>query len=225
MAAGFRSRLAEKLADSIVAPLPQATPRRVVGPVRLPKKATAVLGMRRAGKTTFLHQIRREKILSGVPRERLPYLNFEDEQLAGLPAAELGLILEEYYRNFPELRGKQTVTWCLDEIQVVPGWEQFVRRVLDAEQVEVLVSGSSAALLSREIATAMRGRAWEIVIHPFSFAEYLLHHGQATPQQPEFLPAAERSALERAFLDYLGTGGFPEAQGLDAATRRRLLVD
>ena len=56
------------------------------------------------------------------------------------------------------MRGRETVTWCFDEIQVVPGWERFVRRLLDAEKVEVFLSGSSAALLSREIATAMRGR-------------------------------------------------------------------
>jgi predicted AAA+ superfamily ATPase len=79
--------------------------------------------------------------------------------------------------------------------------------------------------LSREIATAMRGRAWEVVIHPFSFEESLRHHGQAVPQLPDFLSAPERSVLERAFLDYLAAGGFPEAQGLDTPTRLQLLRD
>jgi predicted AAA+ superfamily ATPase len=221
----FRSLLAEKLADSLVAALPQATPRRVHGAVSLPGKATAVVGMRRAGKTTFLHQLRRERVERGAPRERLPYINFEDERLAGLGAKHLHLLLEEYYRRYPAVRGQETVTWCLDEIQVVPGWERFARRVLDSEKVELFVSGSSAALLSREVATAMRGRAWEVVIHPFSFEEVLRHRGQAIPAHPDFLAAPERSALERAFLDYLATGGFPEAQGLDAATRQRLLSD
>ncbi|MBI5481376.1 MAG: ATP-binding protein [Deltaproteobacteria bacterium] len=221
----FRARLAEKLADSLVAPLPSLTPRRLHGPVSLPRQATAVIGMRRAGKTTFLHQMRQERAAGGVARELLPYLNLEDEQLAGLAAGDLGLALEEYYRRFPALRGTATVTWCFDEIQVVPGWERFVRRVLDSEQVEVFLSGSSAALLSRELATAMRGRAWEVVIHPFSFAEYLVHHRRVVPATPGFLAAAERSALERDYLDYLTVGGFPEAQGLDAATRQRLLVN
>jgi hypothetical protein len=52
---GFRARLAEKLADSLFDPLPAATPRRVHGTATLPGKATAVIGMRRAGKTTYLH--------------------------------------------------------------------------------------------------------------------------------------------------------------------------
>ena len=224
-AARYRTRLAEKLAEGLSAPLPDATRRRVHGAVHLKGKATAVIGMRRAGKTTFLHQIRRERMAHGVPRHRLPYVNFEDEQLAGLGAEHLGFLLEEYYRRFPETRGRETVTWCLDEIQTVPGWERFVRRVLDEEKVEVFVSGSSAALLSREVATAMRGRAWEVVIHPFSFEEYLRHHALPVPKRPSFLPARERSALERAFLDYLTVGGFPEAQGLAAATRVRLLAD
>jgi predicted AAA+ superfamily ATPase len=77
-----------------------------------------------------------------------------------------------------------------DEVQTVPGWERFIRRILDTEKVEVLISGSSAALLSREITTAMRGRAWEVVIHPFGFEEYLRHHGHAVPDRADFLPVA-----------------------------------
>jgi len=221
----FRTRLAEKLADSLAGPLPEGTPRRVHGAITLPGKATAVIGMRRAGKTTYLHQLRRERLEGGVARERLPYVSFEDEQLVGLAAKDLNLLLEEYYRRFPALRGSAKVTWCLDEIQVVPGWERFVRRVLDSEKVEIVLSGSSAALLSRELATAMRGRAWEVVIHPFSFEEYLRHHGHRVPERPELLAAAARSALERAFLEYLTVGGFPEAQGHDTPTRHRLLSD
>lgn len=221
----LRALLAEKLADSLSAPFPAATPRRVHGTVNFPGKATAVIGMRRAGKTTFLHQMRRERHERGIERARLPYINFEDERLAELKAQDLHLLIEEHHRRFPALRGRQTVIWCFDELQVVASWERFIRRLLDTEKVEVSLSGSSAALLSREIATAMRGRAWEVVIHPFSFEEYLRHHGHAVPQPPDFLAGPERSALERAFLDYLTVGGFPEAQGLDASIRLRLLQD
>lgn len=221
----FKQRLTTKLAESLSADLPEGTPRIVWGRVALPGKATAVIGMRRAGKTMFLHQLRRERLQAGGKRERLPYVNFEDEQLAGLEAGQLHLVVEEYYRRYPALRGKQVVTWCLDEIQVVAGWERFVRRLLDEEKVEVFLSGSSAALLSREIATAMRGRAWEVRLYPFSFSESLRHQGQAVPDRPQFQTPAERSQIERAFLDYLVTGGFPEATGLDVASRRRLLQD
>jgi predicted AAA+ superfamily ATPase len=223
--AALRARLIEQLANSLSVPLPEATERRVSGRITFPGKATAVVGMRRSGKTTFLHQIRRIRLDQGIHRERLPHINFEDERLAGVTANELTILLEEYYRRFPAWRGRETVTWCFDEIQVVPGWERFVRRLLDGEKVEVFLSGSSAALLSREIATALRGRAWEVVIFPFSFEEYLRHQGQELPRRLDLLSANERSALQGALREYLICGGFPEAQGLDAPSRYRLLLD
>lgn len=219
------SVLTEKLASSLETPLPAVTPRRVWGRVEFPGKATAVLGMRRAGKTSFLHQIRQERLGRGVPREQLPYLNFEDERLGQLEASDLAPVVEAYYRRFPQLRGRERVTWCLDEIQLVPGWERFVRRLLDTETVELFVTGSSAALLSREIATALRGRAWEVLLHPFSFEEALRHAGEAPPSSSGLVSAADRSRLEQRFLAYLEQGGFPEAQGLDRASRFQLLQD
>ena len=181
--------------------------------------------MRRAGKTTFLHQLRQERLDHGTPRQRLPYISFEDERLADLEATDLGLLLSNYHREFPDADGTATVTWHFDEIQVVPGWERFVRRLLDSERTEVLITGSSAALLSREIATALRGRAWQVLIHPFSFEEALRHQGLALPRDPRVLTGRERGRLERAVLDWLAAGGFPEAQGLDPASRHQLLRD
>ena len=170
--------LGEQIAESVWLPPPVHTKRRTFGRVRLPGKATAIVGMRRAGKTTFLHQIRRGRIERGAAMEQTPCLSFEDERLAGLDASHLGALVNEYHRRFPVSPGAAAaVTWCFDEIQVVPGWERFVRRLIDSEQAEVFVTGSSAALLSREIATALRGRAWQVLIHPFSFEEALRHQG------------------------------------------------
>lgn len=216
--------LAEKLTESLRGTIPESTKRSIVGRVNFPNKATAVIGMRRAGKTTFLHQLRRQRLAEGKAQEQLPYLNFEDERLAGLEARHLSVLLEDYYRRYPALRGQEIVTWCLDEIQQAPGWEKFVRRLLDSEKVEVFVSGSSAAMLSREVATSMRGRGWEVLIHPFSFEEALRHAGTTLPADPQYVTAAERSTLEHALLGYLRQGGFPEAQSLKTADRHELLL-
>jgi predicted AAA+ superfamily ATPase len=89
--------------------------------------------------------------------------------------------------------------------------------------VEVFLSGSSARLLSREIATAMRGRATETIIFPYSFREFLRHHDIEVPSDPSFIPKAQRSRLERALQDYIRCGGFPEAQGLTDRDRLGLL--
>lgn len=226
MPSALKEALADKLAESLTAPLTPSTsptPRHVYGRVALPGKVTAVIGMRRAGKTTFVHQLRRERLEHGARRDHLPYINFEDERLAGLAAHQLGFLVDEHRRRTPGVEAP--VTWCFDEIHVVAGWERFVRRLLDAGDCHVIVTGSSAALLSREIATALRGRAWEVPLYPFSFAEALRHHRQTVRADPALATGAARAGLERAFAEWLATGGFPEAQGLDAASRRQLLRD
>ena len=220
-----RLALTDILAGSLVGDVVHGVERRIFGRTVFPGKATAVVGMRRAGKTTFIHQLRRERLEGGTERTHLPYVSFEDERLSGLDGSQLGFLLEEFGRRAPEAAGGARVFWCFDEIQLVPGWERFVRRLLDTGSADVAVTGSSAALLSREISTAMRGRAWEVALYPFSFAESLACAGVEVPSDAGFLAAAERSRVERAFLAWLSAGGFPEAQGLDESSRRQLLRD
>jgi len=223
--APLRDALANALAESLERSIPKGTERRVVGSVRQPGKVTAVTGVRRAGKTTFVHQLRNERRAAGLPREFLPYVNFEDERLAELPAAHLGFLLEEFGRRVPDSRAQGQVLWSFDEIQRVPGWERFVRRLLDSGDTEIVVTGSSAALLSREIGTALRGRAWTVPLFPFSFAEALAHRGVDVPRDPGLLTSRSRSRVEHEFLRWLEIGGFPEAQSMDVAERRQLLRD
>ena len=221
----FRQVLAEQITGSVQAPPPSHTSRRVHGLTRFPGKATAVEGMRRAGKTTFLHQLRQEFLASGAHPSRAPCVSLEDERLTGLEGRHLDLLLDEHQRLSTTEPGASPVMWCFDEIQLAPGWERFVRRLLDTEAVQVFVTGSSAALLSREIATSLRGRAWQVLMHPFGFDEALRHRGVEVPERTDVLPRKERVRLEREFAAWLVAGGFPEAQGLDDAARHRLLRD
>ena len=185
-------------------------------------KAHAVIGMRRAGKTCFLRQLQ-ETRRATVAAERALFIGFDDDRLAGIGADQLDELLEEYYRRYPQFRGRERVWWYLDEIQLVPGWERFVRRVMDTEQIEFVVSGSSAQLLSREIHTSLRGRAFATVVSPFSFREFLRHLGEEIGKPVGRLTSGERSAVEKRLQEFLVGGGFPEAQGLDVSTRIQLL--
>ena len=218
----LRVTLSQKIADGLSAPLRDLTARTIHLP-KVPGKALAVIGMRRSGKTSFLWQCLRERVGAGVPREALLYFNFEDERLGGLQASGLQELVEEYFRLHPEWRDKRQVTFFLDEIQVIPGWETFARRLLDSEQIELFLSGSSARLLSREVATSMRGRALEVLVHPFSFREALRHQNLEPDKKWNSLPKAVRSGLDKFLRQYLTQGGFPEAQGLDARDRASLL--
>lgn len=209
-----RDLLRLKLAESLAALQPAITRRDV----RLPGiagKALAVIGVRRSGKTSFLRQCRAERLAQGRPPESQVLMSLEDERLAGMSVADLGWLLDEHARQFPALREAGGMTVYLDEVQTVPGWEGLVRRLMDAGGVELFVSGSSARLLSREVATSLRGRAMEVLVLPFSLREALRHAGAEPSKTGERLSAAERAALDQRLRRYLAEGGFPEAQGAE----------
>lgn len=217
----FRPIIRQKIIDAQAAAFPSLTRRDVWVP-QVPGKAIAVIGMRRAGKTSFLWQRLMDCHAKGTAREGLLYFSFEDERLAGMTLQDLDLLVEEFYRLHPAWRDRQRCHFFLDEIQLVPGWERFARRLLDDENVGLFLSGSSAKLLSREVATSMRGRALEAVVTPFSLREALRHAGQE-PAQTDRLTKAQRSAIDHALIRYLAIGGFPEAQGIDERSRIELL--
>lgn len=222
MESHFRTVIRQKIIDSQTVALPTLTQRDVWLPA-VKGKATAVIGMRRAGKTSLLWQILADRHTSGTPREGLLYFSFEDERLADLQVQDLDLLVETFYQLNPAWRDTRRATFFLDEIQLVPGWELFARRLLDSENIDLFLSGSSARLLSREVATSMRGRAMEAVVSPFSFREMLRHAGREPSKPTDRFTKAERSQLNKDLADYLSHGGFPEAQGLDTRNRFELL--
>lgn len=218
----MRDILHQKLVDAFAAQPPILTRRNI----RLPavrNKALAVIGMRRSGKSTFLWQCLADRLAAGTTRDDLVYISFEDDRLAGMQPPDLAWLVEEYYRLRPSARDQRMVTFCFDEIQMVPGWETFARRLLDTEKVQLFISGSSARLLSREVASSMRGRAMEVLVHPFSFRETLRHAGVEPVATRNRIPKAARSDLDHRLRRYLVEGGFPEALGADPRDRFALL--
>lgn len=211
-----------KLAEALTAPPRDLTPRDVRVPP-ITGKAMAVIGVRRGGKTSFLQRRMAERLAAGAPRESQLLLGLEDERLVGMTAADLGWLLEEHERQTMGVREKGGLCVYLDEVQLVQGWEVLVRRLMDAGGVEVFVSGSSAKLLSREVATSLRGRAMEVLVHPFSFREALRHAGREPEVPWESSSPSQRAALDAALRRYLEEGGFPEVQGVDRRDRLALL--
>lgn len=190
--------------------LETGVPRRLhIEPVR--GKAAVCIGVRRSGKSTYLFQIVQRLKDSGVPRENILYLNFFDDRLYNLKQNNLGLITEAYYSLYPEKKNTETVYCFFDEIQAVPGWEPFVDRLMRTEKCEVYLTGSSAQMLSKEIATQMRGRALSWEMFPFSFREFLDWKGIDSAST---LSTKKRLVVQKAFEEYWGTGGFPEVAGL-----------
>jgi len=217
----MRNIIQQRLADAVSMDLPTAVERRYRLP-QIPNKTYAVIGTRRAGKTYFLYQTMRRYIEQGIDRSRLVYFNFEDERLADLTVKDLHWITDEYFAMFPDNRPDR-VYFFFDEIQLINGWERFIRRLMDSENVRIYLSGSSAKMLSTEIASSMRGRSVEVIIYPYSFREFLDCRHIALPSSLLRVSKKLRSQLEHQLLKYITTGGFPEAQGLLKLDRHLLL--
>ncbi|MGK2907113.1 MAG: ATP-binding protein [Desulfuromonadales bacterium] len=195
--------------------LPMGVPRRVdISPVS--GKTTVCIGVRRSGKSTFMFQLMQRLQDSGVSRHNILYLNFFDDRLHSLQHESLRVILEAYFSIYPEKKNAETIYCFFDEIQVVPGWEPFVDRLMRTEKCEVYITGSSAQMLSREIATQMRGRALSWEMFPFSFREFLDFKGIESDGP---FSTRKRLTIQKAFAEYWETGGFPEVVGLDRRLR------
>ena len=110
------------------------------------------VGLRRVGKSYLMYQQIHHLIETGISPEEILFFNFEDERIAGMDTEHLDMIkrcYEEMYSHRP--------IFFLDEIQIVPHWEQFVRRLAD-QKYRVYVTGSNAKMLSKDIATTLGGR-------------------------------------------------------------------
>ncbi|MCU0665222.1 MAG: ATP-binding protein [Myxococcota bacterium] len=179
-------------------------------------KAAVCIGVRRSGKSTYLFQQVRRLRDAGVAAANILYLNFFDDRLHGLHGDNLGLVTEAFFALFPEKKNAETVYCFFDEIQNILGWEPFIDRLLRTERCEVYLTGSSARMLSKEIATQMRGRALSWELFPFGFREFL-DYKQLTVT--DALSTKQRLLVQKAFEQYWKTGGFPEVVGLSAALR------
>ena len=183
------------------------------------KKATILIGVRRCGKTTFLHQIIQGLYHKGISNKNILFLNFFDDRLAALTHQGLDLVHEAYFTLYPEKKNKEKIFCFFDEIQIIPGWELFIERLLRTENCEVCLTGSSARMLSKEIATQMRGRALSWELFPFSFREFLLYSNPAI-QFP--LSTTDRLTVQHEFENFRQKGGFPEVIAVDRSIRIKI---
>jgi len=184
-------------------------------------KASVVIGMRRTGKTCFCLQRLQNLTADGMGRERTLYLSFENERLLGFKADDFQTILDVYFARFPKNKQRKCYL-ILDEIQRIEGWESFARRVVDHENIHLILTGSSAKLLSKEIATAFRGRSLTTEVFPLSFAEFLAWH-KLVQSPPAAFSSAVIASLRNGIARYFDVGGFPEVQSCDSHTRNEIL--
>jgi len=150
-------------------------------------EAIYLYGPRRAGKTTVCNQVM-EKLAKKHGKHSCLYANFEEPAFSNILNTDfLDWIIDAHKSNFK----KEPKFVFFDEIQNVPKWEKFVRSIVDRKKFKIIVTGSSAKLLSSEFSTSLGGRGFGFLVLPFSFREFKV--------------ATKNSNLE----DYLITGGYP----------------
>ena len=183
------------------------------------QRIVTVTGVRRCGKSSLLHLTINRLLASGVDKEQILYIGFDDERLANMDVSDFDEILQAYRLMYPD-RPLSSVYMFFDEIQIVKGWELFVLRVYKSYCKNVYVTGSTAQMLSGEMSSALRGWPDEYTEYPLSFKEFIAFKGVKANRYTE-----EGAALmANMFKSYLLTGGFPQAVLANVETERVKLL-
>lgn len=156
----------------------------------------AVVGPRRGGKTYFLYDLLRRR---GLSNREFVFLNFEEP-------VELGS-LDEALAVHQEVYGVEPRYIFLDEVQALKGWEKQVYALFERKRYRIFVTGSSSKLLSREVATQLRGRALPYYVYPFSLREVVRIQGL---ELKRFYSGYEEARIRSLALSCLKKGFFPD---------------
>lgn len=188
--------------------LPKLIERKSEYPLETPlRRAIVLIGPRRSGKTYSMFQAIKKLLDEGISKKRILYVNFEDSRLSGASIQDLNSLIDVFYEVCPE--SKSGKTWLFfDEIQLIEKWETFIRRLLDQENSHIFATGSSSKMMSREIATSLRGRSLSYNIFPFSFKEFLAANKITFGK---YLSSSEKAKMANKIREYVEYGGYPEA--------------
>ncbi|MDD3816427.1 MAG: ATP-binding protein [Desulfocapsaceae bacterium] len=206
------------ISDFIKSPLPELVDRNIPMPDES-SFAVSLIGARRTGKT-FLMFSHIRKLRQQFEDTRLVYINLEDDRLWTSGQPDLALFRDAYYELYPE-NLNIAVWFYFDEVQAVPGWERFIRRLLDTQNCHIFVTGSSSSLMSKEISTLLGGRTLSINVLPFSFAEYLSWR----KIEPDTVSTRGKTLVKSAFDDFLAGTSLPGMMALEPYFRQRALQD
>lgn len=210
--------LKQIIIDFHQAPLPRFHYRHLTVPMETGKIIT-IMGVRRSGKTYYLFQLMKELLDQSCDKKHLLYINFEDERL-DFKRDELDLILQSYRELYPEV-DLQAVHFFFDELQEIDGWDKFVRRIHETISKNIYITGSNSKLLSKEIATSLRGRALSYEIFPLNFREYL----EFNQVEADYVSSRGRAVIVNRFHRFLRHGGFPELVGIDESLYDKILQE
>ncbi|CAA6809305.1 MAG: ATPase component BioM of energizing module of biotin ECF transporter [uncultured Sulfurovum sp.] len=190
---------------------PKTTPRKSyekkIEQLSQTDEVVVIKGVRRCGKSTLLLNEMKRLVASGVPKEQLLFVNFEDVRLIGYLGVELLNLIKDTYMEFVNPQGKPTI--FLDEIQNIKHWEKWVNTEYELKKSYIFVTGSNSSMLSSEIGTALSGRYVSVDVYPLSFKEFLLFKEVEIKSKMELI--SQKYLLNREFRAFISEGGFPKS--------------
>jgi len=171
------------------------------------REIIVITGVRRGGKSSLMKLLATDITEKyGVPRNNILHLNFEDERFTEFDVNDFDQVYEIFLEVYHP-RGKNY--FFLDEVQNVKGWERWVNRLYEFEDIKIFITGSNAEMLSPEISTTLTGRNRQLIIYPFSFNEFLSLRKYSLNEKSFYL-REKRIELKQLFKEYLELGSFPE---------------
>ncbi len=162
-----------------------------------------MVGVRHAGKSYMLYQRVRQLLAEGHLWDEILFVDFDDERLAEFQSEDFNSLIETHLETY----GKKPYIF-LDEVQNIPHWENFARRLAN-EKYHVYITGSNARMLSKDIATTLGGRYFIVDVYPYSFCEFLAAKEIRLDKDWEY-STLQRSQVIRLFDEYFHFGGLPE---------------
>lgn len=224
----FNEIAQEKILDFEQQGIPKVFKRDLdLGPIQQPERGNLVqviVGTRRCGKTFRLYQEMHRVIDAGYPQQHMLYFNFEDERLKPYSSGLLADVIDTFFALHPS--GKTDGCFLfLDEVQEVPDWGLFLRRMVDSTKATIYVSGSSSKMLSAELGSEFRGRSLSREMFPLSFSEYVRFTAGKQFTNSSLLSPADHAILRNALKGYLMRGGFIAPLWLPAIDATMLLQE
>ena len=169
------------------------------------RQIIVVTGARRSGKSFLMRQLAKKLIENGVEKNSTLIVNFEDPRFTELNAKNL----QEIYEIYLELLSPKKKPYIfLDEIQEVKNWEKFVRSLHELQKAHIIISGSNAKLLSKELSTLLTGRHVDITVFPLSFSEFLNFNNIYLKNRLDI--AGKRIEIKKLLREYIEFGSYPE---------------
>jgi len=184
------------------------------------RQALALIGIRRAGKSTLMFQVAHHLLQGGIPERNILYVNFEEPLFTQDLSTEL---LDTVLAAFREIvKPSGNIVFLADEIQNIPSWERWVRIKID-QGLKIILSGSSSKLLSSELGTLLTGRHISFSVYPFSFYEYVCACDVSLGKDDLSL-IKQKEQIQSLFHNYIKWGGFPEAVLLKDEYKKQVIL-